>query len=110
MDRVDAHIPPNLPPDAEIREHFAQLKTRIANDPAVLGVFLHDEPSAVVMPGLGKLAAALREAMPEKWPYVNLFPYRVSPDRLGAPDYDSYVRMLVNTIGQPFLSYDNYFS
>jgi len=105
---INAHLPPNLPPDAEIREHFVQLKARIANNPAVLGLFLRDEPSAGVMTGLGKLAAALRETMPEKWPYVNLFPYRVSPERLGTRDYDSYVRMLVNTIGQPFLSYDNY--
>lgn len=104
----NAHTSPNIPADSEIREHFNQLKARIANNPAVLGFFLRDEPSADVMPELGKLAAALREAMPEKWPYVNLFPYRVSPERLGARDYDSYVRMLVNTIGQPFLSYDNY--
>jgi hypothetical protein len=46
--------------------------------------------------------------MPDKWPYVNLFPYRVPPAMLGTTDYDSYVRMLVKTIGQPFLSYDNY--
>src|SRR5690349_16244590 len=105
---INAHAPHNLPPGAEIREHFAQLKTRIANDPAVLGLFLRDEPSAAEMPGLAKLAAALRAAMPEKLPYVNLFPYRVSPDRLGARDYDSYVRLLVNSVGQPFLSYDNY--
>ncbi len=105
---ISSHVPPNLPSDGEIRAHFAQLKARIGNDPAALGVFLQDEPSGGMMPGLGKLAAALRDAMPDKWPYVNLFPYRVSPDRLGVRDYDSYVRMLVNTIGQPFLSYDNY--
>jgi len=50
----------------------------------------------------------LRDAMPDKWPYVNLFPYRVPPSRLGTSDYDSYVKMLVKTVGQPFLSYDNY--
>ncbi len=46
--------------------------------------------------------------MPGKWPYVNLFPYRVSPERLGAPTYDAYVRRLVDVIRQPFISYDNY--
>ncbi len=60
------------------------------------------------MPGLGRLAQLLRETMPDRWPYVNLFPYRVSPKVLGTSDYDSYVRMLVKTIHQPFLSYDNY--
>lgn len=105
---INAHVPPNLPSDSEIREHFAHVKSEIGDNPAALGFFLRDEPAAPLMPGLGKLATALREAMPEKWPYVNLFPYRVSPDRLGTRDYDSYVRMLVNTIRQPFLSYDNY--
>ena len=54
------------------------------------------------------MATLLRDEMPDKWPYVNLFPYRVSPAVLGTSDYDSYVRMLVKTIRQPFLSYDNY--
>ena len=76
--------------------------------PAALGFFLRDEPTADQMPGLGKLAAALREAMPEKWPYVNLFPYSVPAARFGTGGYDSYVQMLVKSIGQPFLSYDNY--
>lgn len=105
---ISAHVPPNNPSDREIRQHFAELKNQLGDNPAALGFFLRDEPSAGMMPGLGKLAAALRDVMPEKWPYVNLFPYRVSPDRLGTRDYDSYVRMLVKTIGQPFLSYDNY--
>jgi hypothetical protein len=60
------------------------------------------------MPGLARVANIARERMPGMWPYVNLFPYRVSPERLGTDTYDKYVRMLVDTIGQPFLSYDNY--
>jgi hypothetical protein len=39
---------------------------------------------------------------------VNLFPVRVSADRMGAANYRDYVRMLADTIHQPFLSYDNY--
>jgi hypothetical protein len=95
-------------PDEEIRHAIAALKKEIGDNPAALGFYLHDEPDAAMMPGLGKLAMLLREAMPDKWPYVNLFPYRVAPKILGTSDYDSYVRMLVKAIGQPFLSYDNY--
>jgi len=95
-------------PDDEIRPMIAALKKEVGDNPAALGFYLHDEPDAAMMPGLGKLAMLLREAMPDKWPYVNLFPYRVSPKILGTSDYNYYVRMLVKTIRQPFLSYDNY--
>ena len=106
--RVDRDSQLGLPPDDQIRRHLADLKKEIGGNPAALGFFLSDEPDAPSMPALGKMAAMLREAMPGKWPYVNLYPYRVSPSRLGTSDYDSYVRMLVKTLGQPFLSYDNY--
>jgi hypothetical protein len=106
--KLTGYTPDHLPPDDTLRRDIADLKNRIGDNPAALGFFLRDEPSASLMPGLGKLAGLLREAMPDKWPYVNLFPYRVSPAVLGTSDYDSYVRTLVKTIGQPFLSYDNY--
>jgi hypothetical protein len=104
---VENYDPLHLPPQAELRRHSAELKKEVGDNPAALGFFLRDESDTPSMAGLGKLAAMFREAMPDKWPYVNLFPYRVSPDRLGTKDYDSYVRMLVKTVGQPFLSYDN---
>jgi hypothetical protein len=106
--KIGGYEPDKLPDIDHIRQDVAALKKQIGNNSAALGFFLHDEPPASLMPGLGKLANLLREEMPDKWPYVNLFPYRVAPAVLGTSDYDSYVRMLVKTIGQPFLSYDNY--
>ena len=105
LQRMD---PLRLPSEEQIRVTVAALKNQIGANPAALGFYLRDEPGAELMPGLGKLTRLLREAMPDKWPYVNLFPYRVPASRLGTSDYDAYVRMLVKTIGQPFLSYDNY--
>jgi hypothetical protein len=106
--KISAYEPDKLPDLDRMLQDVAALKNQIGNNPAALGFFLHDEPSASLMPGLGKLANLLRQEMPDKWPYVNLFPYRVPPSILGTSDYDSYVRMLVKTINQPFLSYDNY--
>jgi len=97
-----------MPPDAELRGKIADLAKEVGAKPALLGFYLRDEPHAALMPGMGKVADMLHAAVPNAWPYVNLFPYRVSADRLGTPDYDTYVRMLVDTIHQPFLSYDNY--
>jgi hypothetical protein len=94
--------------DDELRRVVANVRQEVAGNSAALGVFLRDEPNAAMMPGLGKVAQMLRESMPALWPYVNLFPYRVNAARLGTSDYDSYVRMLVQNIHQPFLSYDNY--
>jgi len=98
----------NPPAEGELRGLVRTLRQEIGGNPAALGVFLRDEPNAQMMPGLGKVSSLLRESMPGLWPYVNLFPARVSADRLGTSDYGSYVRMLVETIHQPFLSYDNY--
>jgi hypothetical protein len=106
--RIQSYDLLHLPSDSEIRSGVTELSKQIAGNPAALGFYLRDEPNAQMMPGLGKLAGLLREVMPDRWPYVNLYPYRVPPKTLGASDYDSYVRMLVKTIGQPFLSYDNY--
>jgi hypothetical protein len=98
----------SLPSDDVLRRNIAALREQIGGNSAALGFFLRDEPHASLMPGMGKVAAMLREAMPGRWPYVNLFPYRAGRDAMGASSYDDYVRMLVRTIGQPFLSYDNY--
>ncbi len=98
----------NLPADAELRSTVAGLSREVGGNPGAVGIFLRDEPNAAMMPGLGKVSTMLRESMPGLWPYVNLFPARVSADRLGTSDYGAYVRMLVSTIHQPFLSYDNY--
>lgn len=106
--RINGYDWSQMPPDAEIRKNVSDLARQVGDNPAVLGFYLRDEPHASLMPGMGRVARILREVMPGKWPYVNLFPYRVSKERMGTPDYDSYVRMLVDTLGQPFLSYDNY--
>jgi hypothetical protein len=74
--------PLRLPSEEQMRSAVSELKKQMGASPAALGFYLRDEPSAELMPGLGKLTAVLREAMPDKWPYVNLFPYRVPAARL----------------------------
>ncbi len=98
----------SLPSDDVLHRNVTALKGQIGGNPAALGFFLRDEPHASLMPGMGKVAAMLREAIPDTLPYVNLFPYRAGSAAMGTSSYDEYVRMLVHTIGQPFLSYDNY--
>ena len=97
-----------LPPEDTIRTNIAALKREVGSRPEVLGFLLRDEAPAALMPGLGRVAGLLREAMPDKWPYVNVFPYRVSSRYMGSPDFESYMKAFTDAVQPPFLSYDNY--
>lgn len=105
--RVNGYDWSRLPSDSELRANVAEVAKLVRDNPAVLGFYLRDEPHSSLMPAMGRVAKLLKEMAPDKWPYVNLFPYRVSRERMGT-DYETYAKMLVDTIGQPFLSYDNY--
>lgn len=94
--------------EAEVRRNLESLAEEIGDSPAVFGFMLRDEPHTRKMPSLGLVSRLLQEYFPGKLPYVNLFPVRVSTERVGVPTYDEYVRMLVDVVHQPFLSYDNY--
>lgn len=94
--------------EALVRKNIESLAHEVGSSPAVIGFMLTDEPHARAMPSLSLVARLIQEYMPGKWPYVNLFPVRVAADRMGTATYDEYVRMLIDKIHQPFLSYDNY--
>ena len=106
--RVNGYDWQHLPPDAKILDNLRALKQDIADNRAALGFFLKDEPAARTIESLGHVAELARQVLPGLWPYVNLLPYMVPPERLETDSYDSYVKMLVSRIHQPFLSYDNY--
>ncbi len=105
--RVNGYDWNRLPSEQQIRNSLSEVVQQIGGNPAVLGFYLRDEPPASLIPPMGRVAGILKQLAPDKWPYVNLFPYRASRDRIGT-DYESYAKMLVDTIGQPFLTYDNY--
>jgi hypothetical protein len=106
--RVNGYDWVKLPPDSELRKNVAAAVHEVANNPAVLGFFLRDEPGADMMPGLGRVASLLVEALPEKWPYVNLYPTYATTTQLAAPDYETYLRQFVESVHPPFISWDNY--
>jgi hypothetical protein len=106
--RVNGYDWTKLPPDAELRASVAAAAGEAANNPAALGFFLRDEPDATMLPGLGRVAKLLVEALPDRWPYVNLFPTYASTTQLATPDYETYLRQFVQNVRPPFISWDNY--
>jgi hypothetical protein len=106
--RVNDYDWEKLPADAELRQRVTAAALAIKDHPTALGFFLRDEPSAALMPGLGRVAALVKEALPDRWPYVNLFPTYANERQLGTPDYESHVRKFLRDVHPPFLSWDNY--
>ena len=97
-----------MPDVKTIRGNVAALVPKVRNRPAALGFFLYDEPDAAVMPGLGQVGAALRQAMPQAWSYVNLLPDYTTPSQLGTPNYEAYLQKFIEDVHPSILSYDNY--
>lgn len=98
----------NKATDAEIQKAVAEIKAKIGNHPAAFGVNLRDEPSTEQMLVMGRIAAELLKAMPDKLPYVNLFPNYANRQQLGAESYEAYLQAYLKLIKIPYLSWDNY--
>lgn len=107
-DRANGYDWTQTPSEKEIREKIDALVAEVRNHPAALGFFLYDEPKAAMAPGLGNVAAMLRQAMPGALSYINLLPDYASAQQLGAPTYDDYLQKFLNAVHPPMLSYDNY--
>lgn len=100
----DWHKPPAA---AQVREDIGRLQRQFASEPAVLGFYLADEPQTRDLPAVGSVVHQLRAAMPDKIPFVNLFPYREGQAEWYT-SYEDYVRALADVAQVPLLSFDNY--
>ena len=91
-----------------VRRNVQAVAKEVGNSPVVIGFLLRDEPQAKSVSGLRLVAEQIREIMPGKLLYVNLLPSRASKDLMGVASYGEYVRLVLDGLKQPFLSYDNY--
>ncbi len=79
-----------------------------AKEPALLGVFLQDEPSSSAFKQIARSVNTLKNINPNIRPYVNLLPNYAPVGMLGAESYDAYVDRFVNECHPKMLCYDNY--
>jgi len=93
---------------AKARKNVESLVTEVGKHPAVFGYYLRDEPPASYFAGLEKVASAVRELAPGKWPYINLFPNYAIAEQLTTASYETYLDQFIATCKPPILSYDHY--
>jgi hypothetical protein len=107
-ERANGYTWTGMPDKKELQEKISALVEEVRYHPAALGFLLRDEPGVPLMPGLGEVAAMLRQAMPGTWSYINLLPNYATASQLGTPNYEAYVQKFVDEVHPPLLSYDNY--
>ncbi len=78
------------------------------NDPALLGIYIRDEPNSADFPHLAMMSRATQKASKTLLPYLNLLPDYATNGQLGAESYGEYIDKFVKTCSPVFLSYDNY--
>src|SRR5436190_16362893 len=57
--------------ETKARSNVSNLVAQVGSDPTVFGYYLRDEPPAGYFGGLAKVAGAVRDFAPGKWPYIN---------------------------------------
>lgn len=85
--------------------------------PAVWGVDIGDEPSALDFEHYGKIADAVDKAFTNQFPYLNLYPNYASvatnsedqtTSQLGTKTYEEHIEEYIKRIPLPYISYDFY--
>ena len=85
--------------------------------PAIVGIDIGDEPSALDFPYYGKILEKMRSLFPDVFPYLNLYPNYASVSensdsqtlsQLGTRDYSEYIERYINEIELNYISYDFY--
>ena len=81
----------------------------VDDHPSFYGYYLTDEPGPRTYkqkyPNLARVVAAVRERTENKLPYLNLLP---ASDKWKTGEYETYLRMYVETLNPPYVSFDNY--
>lgn len=99
------------------REKYVEGIRAFSDHPAIIGIDLGDEPSSADFPYYGQVAELVRELLPDKFLYLNLYPsYGMLAanseaqvrKELGVPTYREYLEAYCENVELPYLSFDHY--
>ena len=98
-------------------ERYAEAAEGFTDHPAIWGIDIGDEPSALDFPHYGKVAALTEKRFPNQFAYLNLYPNYASVaqntaeqtvNQLGTATYEEHVRRYCEYVGLDYLCYDFY--
>ena len=80
----------------------------IQNHEAFYGIMAKDEPSASLFSDLGKACAVYKQAVPDKYFFVNLIPKYANNSQLGTNTYNEYVNRYCALVDNGMIMHDHY--
>ncbi|MBP5311808.1 MAG: hypothetical protein J6112_03120 [Clostridia bacterium] len=98
-------------------EKYLAAAAKFKDHPAVWGIDIGDEPSALDFPYYGEVYGMVNSLFPKQFPYLNLYPNYASVSRntedettcqLGTKTYDEHILRYCENVPADYLSYDFY--
>ena len=96
---------------------YERAATRFKDHPAVWGIDIGDEPSALDFPYYGQVFTRVDSLFPNQFPYLNLYPNYASVsqntseqtvNQLGTPTYQQHITEYVRHVPSDYICYDFY--
>ena len=87
---------------------YSEAAANFPDHPAIWGIYYVDEPSAASFSRIGTNVAAIKEARPEQYVYINLFPNYASSDALGVKSYQEYIEAYCQCVPTDNICFDFY--
>lgn len=98
-------------------DHVTEAARKFKDHPAIWGIDIGDEPSALDFPYYGELFGLTNTLFPKQFPYLNLYPNYASvshnsedetTSQLGTKTYDEHILRYCENVPADYLSYDFY--
>lgn len=96
---------------------YVKAAARFRDHPAVWGIDIGDEPSALDFPYYGEVFTRVDSLFPRQFPYLNLYPNYASVsqnsseqtvNQLGTPTYQQHIAEYVRHVPSDYICYDFY--
>jgi hypothetical protein len=103
--------------EARPLELYKTAAATFADHPAIWGIDVGDEPSALDFPHFGKVMDCVERVFPNQFAYLNLYPNYASVSentadetvsQLGTATYEEHIRRYCQCVPADYLSYDFY--